>query len=339
MSRKSLYEDIQALEAKNKSLMNQISRMQVGELYSKKEFNPIIANSSSYNTVLRVADKIEAVNRYETYIEDLALPSNKLECLWYENGALAFFRDNADVCKVGSFAKGGSLNGLGDLSEAEPIDFAGKSYGFKRTVVYTHDRVINPCIIIQDYTGSVMEGQIIPRAALNSVSINDQAEVYRQLKNSIKITAKKVIALITSATQSQAIVDNIRTMLDNDDPIVPIVDGLAEAIKINNLDTDLDIEGYLKAIECYEKMRANFNGIRTRALIEKKEREITGENEDKNCLTDLFLYDGLINRQIGIELAKEHGIIRGEAYCKINPIEIEKGENNDNNIVQDGDRK
>lgn len=333
-NRKQLYEIVQGLEADNTNLKQQIARIQNGSVTQYSKINPQIINSCAYNVVLNVADKIQATNRYETYIQDLDLPSNKLECLFYDFGALVFFLNDDGILKVATFAKTGSLNGIGDLDELTPIDFAGKSYNVKRTVVYTHDIITNPCVVIQDYTGSVREGGIIPRYALNNVSITDQAEVYRQMKNAIKITAKKVLALITSATQGQAVANNIRTMLDNDDPIVPIVDSLAETIRVNNLDTKLDLEGYLRAIECYEKMRANFNGIRTRTLIEKKEREIKGENEDKNCLTDLYLQDGLLNRQIGIELARTHGLIRGEAYCKIKSTVLEKEQENDDTSVQ-----
>jgi hypothetical protein len=74
------------------------------------------------------------------------------------------------------------------------------------------------------------------------------------------------------------------------------------------------MEGFFRAIEAYQRLRANFNGIRTKAATEKKERLITQEAESADVLTELYLQDGLMQRQIGIELMKKHAIItQGES--------------------------
>lgn len=337
ISKKQLYEGTQVMQARIHQLENKLSMLTTDSILNKNKINPQICNSVAYNVVLSVQDKIQATHRYDTYIEGLDLPSHKLEALFYSYGALCFFKE--DTTKVTTFAKTGKLNGLGDLSEVIPIDFAGVSYSTHKFPVYNADVQSNACVIIEDYTGSYKEDMIIPRISLNSVSINDQCEVYRQLKNSIKLTAKKAIATIDSPTQASASIQSIRTMIDNDDPIVAIVGELGNAVKLFNLDTKLDIQGYLQAIETYEKIRANFNGIHTKSPIEKKQRLIVSENEDANCLTDVYLYDGLINRQIGIELMKKHNICGNNSYCKIREINsttMEKEDDNgkSNNIIQ-----
>lgn len=316
MKKGKLYEIVQALEGK-------ISYLQ-GQLYSTtgsrsiSNINPLIANSAAYQTVLTQQDKIQAANRYITDIPELYLPSNKLELMFYLYSSLCFFKDN-DRVLVSTYAKTGKLNSLGDLIEVQPIDFGGKSYDLKRTVVYSPLPVSNPCIIINDYTGCYTENQIIPRAALNAVSINDQGAIYTQLKNSVKLTAKKVLAFIDNQNQKNAISKAINDVINDDNPVIAIEGSFNEMTKFVNIDTKLDIEGYLRAIEAYERLRANFNGIKTRQSVEKKERSLASEAENDNLLTEVYLYDGLINRQVGIELMKKHGII-SKGSCKINPI-------------------
>lgn len=316
MGRKRLYESIQALEARNKALENIIYGSTTdGDFYNK--INPNIKNNLNYETVLSAADKIQASSRYITDIPELNLPSNKLECLLYDTGALCLFRE--DVPKVSLWAKTGSLNELGDLTEVQPIDFAGKTHGEKRTVVYTDKLVPNACVILQDYTGSYLENDIISRRALNSVSIKDQALVYRQLKNAVRITAKKALIFLEDEGQRSAMERTLNDFMYNDAPVGSLIGKeIFDKIELHNLDTKLDIEGYLRAIETYERIRANFNCIATRSPIEKKERLITSEAESTDALRKVYLYDGLINRQVAIELAKKHSIIK-EGSSRINP--------------------
>jgi hypothetical protein len=326
VTKKKLYESTQVLEAQVAALTKQLE----GTLYSSSgnyanNINPAIVNSAEYNMVLSVADEIQAASRYITDIPELNLPSNRLEAMFYRYGSLCFFTLGGEL-KVSSYAKSGKLNGLGDLTRVRPIDFGGNSYNEKFTVVYDNKLIIDPCVIINDYTGTYREDKIVPRAAINSVSIRDQATVYRQLKNSIKLTAKKAIALLDSETQREAIERVVIDLLDNDSPVMGITGkSITDVFKVYNIDTKLDIEGYLRAIESYERMRANFNGIKTRSSVEKKERLITSEAENDNTLTDIYLYDGLLQRQIGIELMKKHAIIK-EGSCIINPILIPKKE-------------
>ena len=335
MNRKKLYEASQVQEQRIKDLEKMVEGLTSGfasDEYSK--INPSIRNSAAYNHVLLSADRIQATNAIITDIPELNLPSLKLECLWYDYGSLCFFKEDSRVM-VTSYAKTGSLNALGDLTEVQPIDFAGKTHGEHKTVVYTNEIIrnnrfiTNPCVIINDYTGTYLEDVITPRRALNSVSISDQALVYRKMRNAIKITALKAIALIDNETQRESIESSLLQFFEDDSPVASITGRtINDVVKLFNIDTKLDIESYLRAIENYERMRANFNGIKTRSHLDKKERLITSEAENDNCLTDVYLYDKLLNRQIGIELMKKHSIIK-EGSAKINPIlKPEKEEKN-----------
>lgn len=336
MGRKQLYEAVQLLEnkimAQNKIIEGLSSRV----INDRNKINPAILNNCTYEQVLSIHDGVQVSNRYIIDIPELYLPSNRLEYMFYLYGSLCFFREDNRVL-VTSYAKTGELNSLGDLTRVQPIDFAGKTHGIERTVVYTDSLVMNPCVIINDYTGTYTENQIIPRASVNGVSINDQAFVYRKMRNAIKLTAKKAIALVQNETMREQAEKSLQNFFDNDSPVASVVGAsIGEIGKLFNIDTKLDIEGYLRAIEVYERQRANFNGIPTRSSLDKKERLITSEAENDNAITNVYLYDGLLNRQIGLELMKKHSIIK-EGSVKINPKLIqeksnkvdERGENDD----------
>lgn len=321
--KKILYESNQVLQERVSRLEEELATYKfLDSRRSASTINSFVTTSCSYDDVLFVHDAIQVSNRLEWDIPSLDLPSNKLNLLFYRMGALNFYgKDGGTKTYVSTFAKKGDLNGLGDLTEIIPIDFAGRPHKTGMTPVYRHgDVVVNPCVIIQDYTGSVREDNILPRCAINGVSINDQSEVYRQLKNSIKLTAKKAVALIPAQGAREAAERNIKQIFNNDTGIVSMIgEGVLEQLKMFNLDTKLDIDGYIKAIDQYEKLRANFNGVHTRPTMEKKEREITQEAEDNNCLTDVYLYDCLINAQIGCELMMEYGIAK-HASVKISDV-------------------
>lgn len=322
MGRKVLYETVNALEAKIKQQEAYINSIMYGSTTGGKsigsKINSAIINSANYNMVLTAADIVQATNCIITDIPELKLPSNRLEMLWYTYGSLCFYNEG-DGVKVASYTKTGQLNGLGDLTEIYPIDFSGKTYDKAKQVVYDDTAVFNPAVIINDYTGTYLEGNIIPRSMLNSVSIHDQSTVYHKMIAAVKLTAKKAIALIDNETQKDVVTKTISQFFEDDNPIAALVGkNLNEIVKMFNLDTKLDLEGYLRAIESYERLRANFNGIRTRSMLDKKERLITSEAENDNAITEVYLYDRLLNRQIGIELMKKHAIIK-EGSAKINP--------------------
>lgn len=324
-SRKQLYESIQAQNARISQLQNEIADLMNAPLYSTSsdKINPIIKNSCDYDIALRAQDEVQATNRYVANIPELNLPSNRLEDMMYRYGSLCFFNDVDDNLnlKVASYSKTGSLNGLGDLMEVTPIDFAGKTHKTSYTVVYNDKTVLKPVIIINDYTGAYREEQIIPRYAINGVSIRDQALVYRKMVNAVRLTALKAIALINDESQRGAIEKTITDFFNNDAPVASIIgSNLNDIVKMFNVDTKLDIQSYLSAIDNFERLRANFNGIKTSSPIEKKERLTQTEAESNDAIREIYLYDGLLNRQIGLELMKKHSMVSQSATWELNPL-------------------
>ena len=323
VTKKKLYEISQAYEARIGELEKRIEGLSL-PLYSTTQFgrlhetNPLIVNAAEYVDVLTAKDIIEATNRYITEIPELNLPSNRLEMMWYIYGSLCFYRDGR--AKVGMYAKTGTLNGIGDLTEIEPIDFAGHSYGKRYNVVYDDKATKNAAVIINDYTGTYIEGNIVPRSLLNSVSIKDQSFTYSAMRRAIKLTAKKAVALCNDESQRAVVEKTLNAFFDNESPVASLVgETIGDVMKIVNIDTKLEIEEYMKAIDKFEQLRANFNGIPTEHETSKKERALEAEMENVNTVTNFMLYDGYFNRIIGLELCKKHAIIN-DYTCKINPI-------------------
>lgn len=338
MRRKVLYDTVQALEHKISSLEGELLGYKSISDNSTNKINPIIKNSADYVKVLGTQDRIQSTSALITNIPDLHLPSNRLECLWYDYGSLCFFKYEGETL-VSTYSKTGNLNKLGDLVNVTPIDFAGHSYNIRRTVVYDPYIVAAPCVIINDYTGTYLEDNIIPRRALNSVSIVDQARIYNNLRNAVKITALKAIALIENPNQRKAVEQTLKNFIDNGSPVATIVMGtLGENIKLFNLDTKLDIEAYMRAIEAFERNRTMFNGIPTREAIEKKERAIQAEYNNQDALRQVYLEDRRMNRQIGIELGVKHRIF-SSGTCEINPLIAPQlcSENEDKDGEDDGE--
>lgn len=317
--RKILYETTQGLQAKIDQLYSMYNNLYFSTSSSVSSINPIIQNNADYVRLLEVKDMCQAVSCIETEVPELNLPKNRLEALWYDYGSLCFSRIDGKPI-VSTYAKVGKLNRLGDLSEIEPIDFAGNSYNKHCQVVYNTNICSNPAVIINDYTGTYREDNIIPRRALAQCSIRDQAMIYAKMRNAIKLTALKAVALIDDEGQREAVETTIRGYFENDSPVATIVSKtINEVFKIHNLDTRLDLEPYLSGIETFEKLRSNFNGISTKSPVEKKERLITAEAESQAALTNIYLYDRLINRQIGLELCVTHKIFN-DYTCKLNDI-------------------
>lgn len=345
VSKKQLYESSQVYQQQIAQLQGELAAIKgyADFIAPSNRVNSMVVNSCSYDIALLAADEVQCTNRYITEIPELNLPSQKFEDILYRWGSICLFNDVNDGMrpKIASYSKTGSLNGLGDLSEIIPIDFSGKSHKTHYTVVYNDILTKMPCVIINDFTGTYREEQIIPRKAINAVSIQDQATVYRQLKNSVMLTAKKAIALINDEGQREVVEKTIEGVFRNDSPVVSLIGkNLNEVVKMFNLDTSLDIEGYMRAIENYERLRANFNGIPTRSPIEKKERLIQAEAQSDNALTQVYLMDGLVNRQIQLELAKKHSIIKSYT-CKINPLldpMSNKMDESENDKKKEGDK-
>lgn len=331
---KQLYEIVQAYEQQIKGMQSQIDGLQsriFSTTYLPSKLNPLIKNTCEYQAVLGVKDMIEATSRYVTEIPELNLPSNRIECLLYDYGSICLFKPlGGSSAKLGMFAKTGDLNGLGDLKEIIPIDFAGHSYEDKYNVVYNNNLTSNAAVIMSDYTGTYREDAILPRRVINSVSINDQALVYQKMRDAILLTAKKAIALIENETQRSAIEQSLNDFFQNASPVATVVGGaLSDVFKVFNLDTKFEIEGYMRAIENYERIRSNFNGIYTQPSQDKKERNVVAEVKNADCLTEIMLYDGYFNRITALELAKIHGIIK-DYSCKINEKLLSRESSNSN---------
>lgn len=299
----------------------------------------------AYTNMLQIDDLVMCSNRYIWHNLPINLTSQELESLFYQFGALACFVENGTLLFT-RFAMTGQLQSYGRLTEIQPIDFAGKAYGRKKTAITKRGEKTpqsDIAIIIRDYTGIYSNVLNNPRMVVNcNTTIDDEVTVYQQLKNNIMLSIIKAIALCESEEQRELLMAQASALLNGDFPIVPMAVNRKKDIKASEIPVELwnnsqgfDTQNYCQQISFYNKVRRKRNGIPSPDIFEKKERNITAEVEDTNIDSDIILYDGLIQRQDGIKLLKDYykdSQIQ-KISVEINPIlaQMKEGNNNGDN--------
>ena len=298
-------------------------------------FNPYPVDPfdrKAYATMLTAKDMMLCANRFMWENLPFELTSQQLESLFYRFGALAWFK-RGEKWFATKFATVGELNPWGHLDCIEPIDFGGKSYGFKLNVISAGGKNPTPgndntAVIMMDYTTDYMAIDQMPRAIINGAStIKDEIEVYRQLFNNILVSIKKAIFLCQNEDQKNMVLQEAAELLGSDLPVGIMVGtskkNIADALpEMFNFDNNFDTQNYCQQIEFYDKTRRNFNGIPTPDTFEKKERKITAEAENTQTHTDLIIIDGYYNRKYALDLLKKYYPDDAEiqkVQVKINP--------------------
>lgn len=305
--------------------------------------------TADYNNMLTVKDRILCANRYKWENLPRNITSQQLETLFYTFGGLVFFKHNKEL-KIATFAKGGTLNSLGQLTKIKPIDFSGKSYNFVLNLTDIKENTENVGVIIYDYTPWVQVEQIVPRAKINeNTTIRDEVETYKQLLISLKSSIHKVIAVCENPDSADIITKEVEEILSSDTPIGVISgdkNSVNNIISMFNTNVEFKSQEFCNLIDYYNKIRRSFNGVPTPDTFEKAERLITSETQNASAHTNIVLYDGLINRQIGLEYMKKYfanidGIdkitvkINEEVENIIHPIEYEEEIKNPDNKIEE----
>ena len=271
-------------------------------------FNPLHSinfHEKKYEQMLKTADRIQCVNRL--IIEDLpsSFTSNEIESMLYYYGAICCFLYR-NVLTFAPFATGGKLTTKGNLEYVQPVTLNGVALGNKRKCYgadANYDYDSSCCIIIQDYTGAVNADKIIPRSAINSsTTINDEVRTYKQLVYNIVMNIKKLIVHCENEEQVKVMMKQASQLLDPTQPIVALKDiNLNGQFGCTDFVDKVDIDGLSRAIDFYNKIRRQFNGIPSPDVFEKKERMISDELEDVGKSGNLILYDAYINRKIAFD--------------------------------------
>lgn len=266
-----------------------------------------------YRTMLIAQDRIQCSNRYiwTKMNKYCPLSSQLIESFIYDSGAVCCWYED-DVLTWSHFAENGKIGTYGMLESIQPITLNGKKRGNRRRVITgmgEYAETDNVAIIVQDYTGCIQQGQIIPRHVHNSrTTISDQVKTYKLLLYDIIMSIKKLVAKCGNEEQVKSIMKQAEVLLDPTQPIVGLAVGrdLTDQFELLNFVDKVNIDEFIAIIDFYYKIRRGFNGIPAPDVFEKKERMITSETESSQVHTDIMLLDGLNQRKYACELMQKY---------------------------------
>ena len=300
------------------------------------EFNPRYMPSFdkvAYTNMLSCKDRSQCVNRYLWNGLELNLTTQKLETFYYEFFSLCVFEDEQAGGKMVfyRFTRVGDLTRYGELDKIQPIDFSGKAYGPVRSVISAnHQPELKPgepfAVIICDYTPPPFLDTAVPRSAINlSTTIKDEVTVYNQLHTNIVLSVKKALALCDNEDQKNVMLQQVADMLDPSKPIAVLSaskqskgSNINDQVQFVNFNNTFDTQNYCQTIDYYDKIRRGFNGIPSPDTFEKKERKITAEAENTMAHSKLVLYDGYMQRKLGLDLFNKYTQNRHNVTVRIN---------------------
>lgn len=267
---------------------------------------------AAYSNLLKSQDMIQCSNRYEweNLLLYTAFSSQQLECMLYQYGSICCFLEH-ETLVFSSFAQEGGLQVYGDLESIQPITLDGRTRGKRKRVMnrlgdYTLSDDV--AIIIQDYTGSVQKGDIIPRMTHNTLTtIADQVKTYKLLLYNIILSVKKLIAKCENEEQVKTVMKQAELLLDPTHPIVGITTGkdIAQQFELMNYVEKVNIDEFIAIIDFYYKIRRGFNGVPSPDVFEKKERLISSETESAQVHVNITLLDGLKQREYACDMINE----------------------------------
>lgn len=310
----------------------------------QSEINYIRGQGNKYEKMLLANDIIINCNRFIWENLPINLTSQQLESLFYQYGALCFFKNKNNKLQISKFTVTGQLNDYGILDKIKPISFSGKSLETEMAVMTADgdNETDSGAIIIYDYTPLTSWSDEMSRMSINkSTTIQDEINVYRQLKNVVKVAVKKALIACETEEQKNIIKKQAEDLLNPDELIAVIASSKKDTKSINNpveifnYNTQMDAQNYCQLIDYYNKVRRNFAGIPSPDTFEKKERKIAAETEDVNVHTYIKLYDGLMQRTYGLELMKKYIKIDGIDKITVRANELLLPKTDEHNIPQD----
>ena len=305
----------------------------------RREINYIRTQGSHYETMLIANDMAMSANRYIWKNLPINLTSQQLESLFYQYGALCFYGENNKL-KISRFITTGDINPqTGRLSKIKPVDFAGKVHDEFIDVI--SDDCTNGAVIIYDYTSFTSNPDEVSRMNINkATTIQDEIQVYRQIKNVIRLAVKKALIACETEEQKNIIKKQAEDLLDPDEMVAVIAGNdknnkLTNPVQIFNYNNQMDAQNYCQLIDYYNKVRRTFAGIPSPDTFEKKERKIAAETENINIHTYLKLYDGLMQRTYGLELIKKYVKAEGVDKIEVKANEILLPKTDEHNIPEE----
>lgn len=266
------------------------------------------------NTVLRVVDEQDAVNRFTWYNLPEGLNSQLLERMMYYKGQLMFFYMPTDnKFYMLPYALDGNIDIYGRFLQVTPLpykggmtDSQGKQMpwitGLVRKPVYDvpMDEEVdeeNSCVILKDYTPQNSE-TVIPRQILNDPIVRAEAEAFPLARtNLVNNCGVEGLRVNDQDAQSQVEYAN-EAIVDaalNGRKYVPTV----SQIEMQELtgSNAVKSEEYLLYMESLDNFRLSLYGLDNGGIFQKKAHMLGEEQQMKSNNTGRILQDSLTLRQ------------------------------------------
>lgn len=274
-----------------------------------QKFNPtttINFSELAYKNMLITADRLQCINRIRWDNLPNAWTSQDIETLLYNHGSICCFLENDNIV-FSPYKLGGKLDKMGRLHMVQPLTLDGKAYGEKKRAYNSngeYDFDSSSCVIIHDYTGCIVDDNILPRATINSeTTINDETKTYKLMLYNIILSIKKLIVTCETEEQAKLIIQQSKLLLDPTQPILALKsENLLKKLDITQFVDKLEIDELTRAIDYYNKIRRNFNGVPAPSTFEKKERMISTEIENQSTATNLIIEDAYFQRLESVKL-------------------------------------
>ena len=266
------------------------------------------------NTVLRVVDEQDAVNRFTWYNLPEGLTSQLLERMMYYKGQLMFFYMPTDKkFYMLPYALDGNIDIYGRFLQVTPrpykggmTDSQGKQMpwisGLVRKPIYDvpMDEEVdeeNSCVILKDYTPQNSE-TVIPRQILNDPIVRAEAEAFPLARTNL-VNNCGVEGLRVNDQDAQAQVE-----FANEAIVDAALNGRKYVPTISQIEMQeltgsnaVKSEEYLLYMESLDNFRLSLYGLDNGGIFQKKAHMLGEEQQMKSNNTGRILQDSLTLRQ------------------------------------------
>lgn len=274
-------------------------------LDGKWAFNPVSVYKPSrqkLKTFFSDLDSTQAINRFKWVGGPKYFAKYLIEHKLYTRGALVFFKDKlTKTFKLLPFTRMGDLNEDGLMTTVRPIAYNGTSEEIKEAVGEGTDYQVdnygdlqnaeNKCVILYDrFNLFSKNAKGIPKAILQETIINELVNRLCFLNINLVNSQGKNIIIVKDPKQAKA-VEKTLDRLYASDKAFSILKSNFEIQVINN-EIDYQEQALWEDVMSWNNLRLEGLGINNNGLFNKKERQITGEQnaneEQTEIMTDAF---------------------------------------------------
>lgn len=270
--------------------------------WKQKNINPVKFGSyERFKTIIDTNSRVLATNRYVWEGLPDYLTSTQLENALYDYGVICcvLYKEEPLFC---TFAPTGKLNLYGQLDKIQPISFSGVSLKEVNNIQFKDPEKANFGVYCFDRSTPLYNTYLNCSRDLFQPINEAESKILNKLCAVISVSMKKVVAIADNKDMVDSINQQVKQVLDDDNPILMLTSGSNIHDILHSFDLgDMDVQEYTHAIDYFDKIRRLFMGVPAPDTFEKKERKITSEANDATKHSDLVLNDGLYQRKMFCE--------------------------------------